>query len=533
MKLHIILLHASLFNLATVLGQFEAPKSAPVGSYPKYFNYYTPGSANMPEGANIASKAIMMVGTLKLYAGRVVPSLATMFIVPSKRKDHKLCLCGAGHSLEGSLRPKNVLGKDFSFTGYMDYRGKPSDSNANYNQVVSGYKSIMHGTTVASYFDSAKHVPDAILVLINPEELPVKDFAALGVSFKPSVIDNAATFFSINHVNAMPQMIMDNLTRSAEDSKSDFDFIFYNSLNTSFGPVASGAPLIHKNPGAPTVFGIYKGAINNINLKPIPDDELVGKDALYPGFYKYRVGELIATRMSVLRQDIIKHCLENDSTGDFEKDYMKSVLVDNSAGRTEFDIDKTITSMAGLNTAATASFTASNPGSTLVKGNKVVFSCPITSSINSKNIYGLASTIILAQGFSYTASGDNIFEMNVVVVVPEQIGTAITARNSFTDKKVLHNTPSSFNNKPATPSAGFKISPNPSATGVFEITTPVHEASKKYALAITTIDGKPVEQGNIQTGEHIQIDISRSAHGQYILQIYEGNSIVYTTVLIY
>jgi hypothetical protein len=76
--------------------------------------------------------------------------------------------------------------------------------------------------------------------------------------------------------------------------------------------------------------------------------------------------------------------------------------------------------------------------------------------------------------------------------------------------------------------SGFSIVPNPSS-GLFEI---VMKENRFNHYQIATIDGKVVQESNVDITDRLQLDIERYASGIYIINITSENGDLYSEKLI-
>ena len=517
-----------LFCQSIASSQPIAMPTVPRGAYTRYFGYAAAGLSGMPIGEPMPADAIIGIRPYLYFPSPLVSSdsirgsnATGVFLYTDPLKD-EVCMCTAGHTFEG------VLGTQVVFDGYMKYRGKPFDADTRYNETISGYKSTITATIVARLYSSDA---DIALLLVPKTMLPISNFTSMGYSFD-AVNQAGALYYTLHHTSGSPLRLADYLQYDPAHSanRSASQFVFTNFGNNAIGPGSSGAPLIYKGSTWQYVTGVLGGAAAPLNDETlIPQNELIEEDALRIASRRIRYARTIfATKISILENLIRKHCWPKGGDSSVlaqSGNYKKVAVVDNIEEWQQFQNNLTLDKIAQLNMMSSQSYKRNNPGWLFLKAATLNISCPVVADTNSKNIYGLATTIHLTDGFSYTATGDNTFQMNPVVVEPR----SSAARSNFAAAKALNNTP--LNNAPAVPPAGYKVKPNPSATGIFDITVP--EATKKYSITVTALDGKLVDQKNIPAGGHIQVDISGSVHGQYVLNVYNDNNIVYTTLLVY
>ena len=527
-----------------VFGQPQEMRDAPKGAYANYFNYYDSLNPAMPLGAALTSDAIMGIGALLVRQDpfRLIPGFGTGFLITSDRTDGKVCLCTAGHLINDL--PTTPAG-NISLTVYMKYTGRANASDPRFNETISGWKSIVHARVIGHFYSPGnnREDADASLMLVDPAEFPRQQFATLGVDFTelynsgsglPST--SYTTYYTMGHPHNMAQRVQ-NLFRRNGFYRSPVTFLLrpVDGIGNALAIGYSGSPVIYtggaeQTPPGPFVTGISVGVDSSFH--PIPAAELVGTDLTGNIIISYALlSNQFATKIAVLKELILKECWNRKSRQelDVNKNYRASVIIDNSIGRAEFNPTRTVASAADLTAAASPNYGKANPGNVLVKGLTVTFSCPVVPDANSKNIYVLAPTTHLTNGFSYTAIGDNVFEVNTAALEPMGVIPA-AARNHFTAADLLSN--AAPKQKAATSSL-FKVRPNPSATGIFKITVPVSETNKKYTITVTATDGKVVAQKNIPAGRDIQVDISNKARGIYVLKVYENTNVVYTTQLVY
>ena len=523
-RLQILLVYAflTIFN-GSVLAQAKM-RTARIGAYTKYFQYLNLQADDIPEEAQLTSNAI---------AGLVFPvpnngiASGTGFLIKSYRNDGKICMCTAAHNV--NLMQSSFWSSFRTIDIYMKYLGQPiwvPQLNAYFNKTTSGFKSTVQAKLVESLVSNGQ---DAALFLINPQELPTIDFATLGYSFDYEYSPSSPLSYIIGHPYGMPQQLSDKLvynqSLSANVPVTNFVIDASGRKPAGIGLGNSGSPVLLRGNNSFVTGIFHEIIINGSNSETIPEIELVLTDKQIPIIYDTK--GFVSTKMSVLQAAIKKHCWDNKTEEEIGiGDYKKSVTTNNAEKRAEFYPTRTIASLNDLTIAANQPYRANNPGCILLKASHLTISCPITATADSKNIYGLAPTVALINGFSYTATGDNSFEMNSVVLEPTS-----AAASRFTSPGFLSN-----NSKPkiiATPSAAFTVKPNPSTTGIFEVTVPAATIIKSYTMTVTTIDAKPILQQTVYPAQKARINLSGKARGVYVLQIYDNNKIVYGTQLVY
>ena len=515
------------FNLQ-VKAQYAAMRLAPWGAYQKYFRYVTPGAPGMPEGTNEVSNAVVGIQKTTFFGLLPEPGGGTGFLINTFRNDGKIGLVTAGHVIDAMLG-SNQLPPDsiVEFDIYMKYLGRENSVFTGYNQVVSGYKTTVHAKVVKySSLLNNNRVPDIALALIDKEELPVKDFTMLRYSFN-DVFTPGSSFFLIGHPNRMPQMLADNMQYNLSD---DTRFLVNGFGNNSMSFGASGAPCIYKAATGGWFVGGVQVEIVRLTHKEIPANEYTAFELYLYAFgnvLQYANTGIISNKIESLYPDIKKYCWPTAIPEEElinSQNYKQNNVIDNHVELAAFHKSWCINSFTNFLAAANPGYKTKQPYSVLLKGDTVTISCALTPGIDRKNIYGLAKVIKLTNGFSYTAAGDSVLEMNTVVAEPG--GSPAANFRGLLNKSVTQQ-------NRAEPLAGFMVRPNPSATGIFEVAVPAATGKKGYTMAITTADARTVKQQTVYPGEKEQINLSGKSRGVYMLAIYHNAILVYSTQLVY
>ena len=529
----LIILFSFIF-LNNLFAQAKMPHSLD-GWYNNYMKLYDATKNNMPVGSNLISRAI--AGVLKENRAQGTGSFFRTW-----RPDNKECFCAAAHTFN-QIKPGIKTGDRVSFDVYMNYWGKgviDEDGDSVVN-VISGYKSSISRAEVVAYHFSPQQLgdtgpdPDAdiILLLIDKRYLPVYDFLSLGYSFEnvrlpPGILPNQY-FYTMGHPHSSPLRVADDLGITRVTNNTFRTNTFGN--NTS-GNGGSGSPLLKKLATGAYAVGVVNGPVSG-TVEHIPDERLVGNDEFTTAFggsdidYSRR---LYSTKISAIMPEIIANCWKLKSRQELEQsdEYMKSFIVENAKERDEFNASIGIHNQNQLAAGAASGYSRDNPGVTLVKGNvvNIDFHLIPDQAANTSEVYVIASEIRLTNGFSYTATGNHILEINSVIV--QQPGSSTAARSNFA--KPFSNT----STQQVQASAGFRISPNPSNTGIFDLTIPATNSSKKYTIKLITEDGKLVEQRDITAEKHIRIDVSKKPHGIYLLDVLDTTkALIYHEKLLY
>lgn len=512
------------------------PDPVPVGAYQEYFQYYSPIGLGMPAGAELASKAVVLLSVKDIPNS--TSDRGTGFLINTYRKDKKICLCTAGHvvsSLDLGTHSVEV---------YLKYIGKAMPSHLDPQQIlgtfISSYASTMHLELVARQSVTS----DWALLLVDPDELPVRDYATLAYIFDSEFYSQApaGSYFTLGHPLSLTQRVADSLQYST-DRLSQFpptstvfalDPVATRSNPGGLAKVASGSPLVNNSLLSPAVTGIMVRVHSAAAKGLIPLDRIPPEDrrSFYfdPDYFTFNSRGFIATKLSTpaLMAAIKRHCWDKDDSLAIETDggYKKGVRIDNTEPVNEFEQNRIIANQAGLEAAADQSYNASNIGAMLVKAAKVIVNCTIANKSGRDRLYCLAKEILLEAGFSYMASGAKELDMNIVVTESEPMHTSsalMSVRNSISRHRTLESDRAADT---------FSVCPNPSTDGVFYISLP--SGAGQYRLTVYSSDGRCVLEASNISGSRYQLVLRGGAKGVYMLNIYRqrtGDSLMRKVII--
>lgn len=511
-----------LIVIACVLASYESNAqstmtSMPDGAYEQYFKYYTPGVTPLQQSLQPVPKGVIGIEGGLHYgsSGSLHPQGGTGFLIRTFRNDNKICFCTAKHVLSQA----QLIGDEFELDGYWKYYGQPDPDAHQNNQVLTGYHSAFVGEVVSDIDE------DAVLLLIDKEDIPVANYSMLGYDFAVTLPADAklATF---HHPQGMTMRIADSLGANTVRDRGYFDDANETEFYTASPPGrnyisvgSSGSPLVNRDPNNSSVVGIVTAGIISAGMPEmtIDDDEYVGHDAniIFDG-------EQSSVKIRMLEAAIKYHCWKNRTEQDLllSGDYKKTLIADNSAFLDHYTMDRTVTSTASLQSLRDADYTTYNPGSTLVAGLSISASGNIdpTGDADLQKIYFKAPQISCDNTFSYTASGDQELYISVVTLEPTAATSRLLEDASQTDtiSDVRGTTPA------LEQALAVSVYPNPSATGLFSIDLNDHSDGRSgdYFLQVYAANGTMILQEPVGGINQTQtLNISSQPKGTYLLVI--------------
>jgi len=486
----------------------------PEGAYDQYFKYYTPGVTTLPLSLQEVPKGVIGIegGAHFGSSGRLHPQGGTGFLIRTFRNDNKVCFCTAKHVLSEA----QLIGDEFDLDGYWKYYGRPNPNASQYNQVLTGYHSVFNGVVVSDIDE------DAVLLLIDKEDIPVANYSMLGYDFA-ATLPRDAKVAAFHHPLGMTMRIADSLGSNPLRDGGDFDdangtrFYTISPPERNFTSVgSSGAPLINRDPNNTSVVGIVISGLFSPGMPDvtIDDDEYVGRDAniIFDG-------EQGSVKIRMLEDAIRYHCWKNRTQQDLlsSGDYKKSLIVSNAAFLDHYGMMRTINGTGSLQSLRDADYTADNPGSTLVTGLSISASGSIdpAGDLNLQKIYLKAPVVSCNNSFSYTASGNQQLQINAVTLEPTSTTSRVLGDSSQTATDPLGYGVAQSD----MPGLAVAVYPNPSPSGIFSVE--LHPAADgpqaDYFLEVYANNGAMILREPVGIAQLHTFNISNQARGSYLL----------------
>ena len=498
-----------LLLLCAFTQQVQAqPMSVPQDSYPDYFTYYNPANADMPAGADVASKGIILLSNN-------VSLNSTAFLIWTLRNDNKVCMCLTGHQID-ELHNNTVPGTGssifFNTEIYMDYLGKDSliqtyGNSMHLNTATGMSKGYLDIAELVAYFNDTASGRDIALVLVDKDKLPKASFSALGYDFNNGNLNwIGAQYYSIGHPYNYQQRIQKSLTITANDP---YFVKAITYLPFAGGAGSSGSPLIN-HPSAPYASWSARGVLS-YGVSPFS----YFSDPLFGNLFSFFNARF--TKIGVIENEIRRYCWrQNDSALiSSSGNYKQPMLVSNVGSLSAYSQNQTVTIASSI-VSSSAAFTQTLPGTASIKAtylkanvcNISGFTLPTTypGGTNHWMVTIAAKQINLSPEFSYTALGSA--ELHLASVVVSSSTARMAMSSGIGQQQVAHTT-----------SAGITVYPNPSANGVFKISFP--SAEEQYRLVVYSTDGRQVYAAeSITGGNPYRLNISGLPRGAYVLAIY-------------
>lgn len=511
-----------LLTLIVVSTAGAQPKEVPLQSLPEIFTYFTPGKPTNPAGADIASKSIMLLDGSTPSEGN-----GSAFLIQTFRDDNKVCVCLSGHQVRSYLgESAPTLNKSININRdiYLNYLGEDSIVNGeHYDRVTSFSKAFIGSATLLEYiYDRTLSTPnstypDAALLLIDKNQLPLDSFAMLGYNFQNTNWD-ATTYYVIGHPLGYPQRISDI---TYQDNK---DLVLFTQSQEPYALAggASGSPLLTRSSNVPGVVrGIY------VRARTIWDIEGLNYKSGRPAYLTYSTAHSF-TKITTLEQAIRNHCWKKNDSAYISTNgsYMQTTIVDNSAAINPYsqNFDLHATSDLTKTSASIFSDAAIDMVHTRVNANICNisnFSLPATNPGSSKpwQITIAAKQANISENFSYTASDISSLELSTVLI-NAPISKAAKTQNSVEAPNVAA----------GTASQSFEVYPNPSAEGIFNLSMPT---KGEFKVVVFSTNGQTVYQSDCRDNP-FTIKLPNVATGTYLLKVYlkQSNTPVYQTTLL-
>lgn len=534
-KIHVSLL---LFLLCRVLETAAQPTNSPLSALPDIFTYFTPLAPDMPSGSNMASKAIVLLNRGFPTTGTISSKWlkgadGTAFFIrtfldnsPDPNDANKICMCLSGHQITNlfpdGLTPSASTNLLIYSDIYMSYLGEAAvDAQGNsINRTTRFAKSYMRGAKLLEYIDNG--TDDIALLMVDKRDLPAAWIGTLGYDFEnsnSSWSDN--TFYTLAHPHYYPQRITDNetVTSVAEN------FVNLASAPPYAGaPGGSGAPLLVRSTtdNSPVVRGVIAKGKDDLSFA-----DLNG--------YTYPYGFIsTATKIRLLEQAIRNHCWNkrDSSVIASSESYRISVSRDNTSTTDAYSQNVSINNVSALTTTSASLYTETigNTASTHLHGQVCTiagFNLPAyhPTSNGAWQVAIACKEINMNTEFSYTASGDAALELSSVVI------ETTTSSSRQTDSVGSISTTNQHKKEGLA-----KIYPNPSSTGIFNISVPtgISDIPQDYQLQVASSDGRIVYKGKIQRGTETTVDIHPNATGTYFVFVIDNKeAIIFREAIIY
>ncbi|PZF71419.1 T9SS type A sorting domain-containing protein [Taibaiella soli] len=523
------------FLLLTTVATAQ-PTSAPISAQPSLFTYFTPLSPDMPEGSNMASKAIVLLNRgfpyPEMYGNEWLRGAdGTAFFIrtflDNTSDANKLCICMTGHQI-ANLFPDGTtptIGSNLLlYTDiYMGYLGQAiTDSRGNsINRTTNFSKSYLASAKLLEYFKEGTS-KDIALLLVDKRDLPSAWIGTLGYDFdddNSSWIGNA--FYTLAHPHYYPQRLTNNET--VTNNATNFVQLS-SSAPYAGGSVGSGAPLVISSATTgttPIVKGVVSGGVDNLWF-----NDLNGIRYYY-GFNSN------ATKIKALEQAIRQNCWNkrdsfNISVGGL---YRISAVKDNQSTTNAYSQNVSLNNASSLVGSATSAYTETTEDLevTHLHGNICTigdFTLPVNHPTSSKpwQVAIACKEIDVSTDFTYTASGESELNLSSVVIDAE---TSPSSRQTDSTVKLITTTNLETENR-------LSVYPNPSNTGVFNITVQLKGSNtqQNYTLQMLSADGKIIYQTTGQSGMQHTVDIHQYATGFYFVTVRDnkGNILQRATV---
>lgn len=508
-----------LLTLIVVSKTGAQPREVPLQSLPEIFTYFTPGKSTNPAGADIVSKSIIL-----LDGNNPSEGYGSAFLIKTFRDDNKVCVCLSGHQVSSFLGGSApALGNNININHdiYLNYLGADSIANGEHYDRVTGFsKAFLGSATLLEYIYDRNlstpnaTYPDAALLLIDKNQLPLDSFAMLGYDFQ-NTNWNATNYYVIGHPLAYPQRISDI---TYQDNKDLVLFTQSEEPNALAGG-ASGSPLLTRSNSVPGVVrGIYvRGRtswdIEDLNYKS-------GRRA----YLSYSTAQSF-TKIMTLEQAIRNHCWKKNDSAHISTNgsYMQTTIVDNSAAINPYSQNFNLRAASDLTSTSSSIFSdaAIDLVHTRVNANVCEvsnFSLPTANPGSSKpwQITIAAKQANISENFSYTASGISSLEVSTVLI-NAPLSKAARKQNSM--------------EAPTGAAAqSFEVYPNPSAEGIFSLSMP---ANGQFKVIVCNTNGQTVYQSDCKNNP-FTIKLPNVATGIYLLKVYltESNTPVYQATLL-
>lgn len=500
---------ALLFTLA-----FSIPSNGQKESFPDYFTYYNPVAPNVPAGSDTASKAIMF----SVARTEITGNTGTLFLINTFRDDDTICACLTGHQMDAFFPNANVTPGPFSgnFDLYMNYRGKDSLAvingvNYSLNRTIGFSKGVATGgELVAYYYDPLQPSvsPDIALILLDKRQLPVSSYATLGYDFGNSNWETEQ-YYSINHPHIWPQRIQDNLTFAWRGASR---VEYTTSLPFSTGNGSSGGPLIKKTTG-PGDEWYVRGLVSRGN----GSSGGTVYDWLTDAHLNYFTHASF-TKIATIATEIKRHCWKNRDTNDILNNglHRRSVLVNNAANIAPFSQKRAISSAADVMAAAYSGPVKKRILSAYIPADQCnisAFTLPAVypGSTDFWQVTVAAKDIIVGADFSYTPTDQSELNLSTVIIDGSAAGSLFRKGDS---------TPSVADKMPHKTADEFKVYPNPSPDGIFNLALP---DTGQYSVAVYSMEGKKIYESNC-TENPFRLQLPQTARGNYVLQVYAAGN---------
>ncbi|PZF72287.1 T9SS type A sorting domain-containing protein [Taibaiella soli] len=481
-------------------------------SFPGYFKFYDPANSGVPTGSDTASKATIFhvrnIGQNQLSTG-------TMFLINTFRDDDTICACLTGHQISSFFPSGNVALGPFSgmHALLMNYLGKDSLASIggiNYTlaRPIPGFsKSYITGGELVAYRydpnDLLKIQPDIALILLDKRQLTESSYATLGYGFEDNnwTTDN---YYSLNHPYTQPQRIQDNYSVNVFGLGAS---VIEATTASPFGAGegSSGGPII-KRPLAPSNAGYVRGVLVSIRQPISLFDQITFQTLSYSN-------NVVFTKMNVIEQEIKRHCWKNRDSNEIISNglYRKSVLVDNKTSIEPYSLKRTISSVSDITGAAETGPAKKSIKTSYLKGDQCTisgFTLPVVypGGTDFWQVAIVGKEIIIGDGFSYNASGSS--ELNIGAIVINGGAESSFYRKVDSSSAALPNT---INTEEG---LDFKVYPNPSPDGRFNITFP---EQGQYWVVVYTIEGKEIYAASSSVNS---LQLPSVARGTYVLNIY-------------
>lgn len=522
LKGHLLLL--LLLIVSNVNGQ---PSGVPKESFPDYFTYFDPGSADKPPGSDTARKAI--------FYYELPNSSGTFSLIYTDRTDDSICACMAGHQIAKFFPGAVALGS-FSkiWDVYTDYLGADSTATINgttyhLNKYFGFSKGVLTGGNLVAYYynPAVATASDIALVLIDKRQLPGNTLSTLGYDINrlnwtaSDYYSVTSDYYSVSYPHSYPQRLQDEYEITVNGNELVW---VLTSLPFSAAPGSSGAPLI-KRPQTPAESWFMRGVMSTANYV---DGEVVHDRLLNENFkYSYEQG---FTKIGMIADEIKRHCWKNqDATYIITNGlHMKPTVIDNAANMEPYSLKRTISSASGIKESA---INSPLPEKRILVSYLKADQCNMSGftlpaiypgDILDWQVIVAAKEINVNPGFDYKAT--DLSELALTTVAMNARATSSTARmfeNAAQPPLVTDQETATL----------FKVWPNPSPTGLFQISFP---PTGHYRLVINNVEGKEIYRADC-SGNLCSFQMPAGAFGTYFLQLYaaETNRVVYRQRIIY